>query len=439
MTDPHPYATVNHRTALGAALAKHILRFRTDRHYRLGEPEIGTLDTIWSRRARNPQIVLECRAMSLMLANPCRNRRSRFRARFIAAYSRAFFLACPLWSRLIREFHKLSGTSWDYTLPLFDPHIVHALEEEAPSDPVIATFVRDIARRLDASGAYVDTKAYRQAFDTYSEALVYRMLKAAGAGTIRVDRMPETDDSTPDFECTLLCLDPPRTFYIEVKTPDILHADQRHAELLDEGMLAQDALDKQVAAGKQVAIGMREVAPYRKYLKNREYDWRSVRMTIDRLIEKSRQAFKPSQFQLGPTFALVSLLRLSLHDHGDRPLAPFAYSPYGGGACVSGALWNVCFGHAGDPIHRSPEFEGAGTVDGRLAREGVLVGYERLPGPGVLFLRNERDGYRLDGLYDEYWVSGDGWSNIQTEEVLFALCRRFNNSKNTNAHILTMP
>ena len=204
-------------------------------------------------------------------------------------------------------------------------------------------------------------------------------------------------------------------------------------------MLSQDDLDRQLAAGKRMAMTLREVSPYRKYGKDDEYDWRSVRVSIDRLIAKCRQAFKSPQFSLGPTFALANLLRMPIHDQGDRPLAPFAYCPHIGGACVSGALWNVCFGNVGDPIHRLPDFEGAGTADGRLTREGVLVGNERLPGPGVIFLRREADGYRLDGLYDAYWKSGDAWSNIQTEEVLFALCRKFNDAKNTNAHELSNP
>ena len=58
-----------------------------------------------------------------------------------------------------------------------------------------------------------------------------------------VERLPEVDNSTPDFKCTLSG-NPGHTFYIEVKTLDIVHADQRHAEILDEGMLVQDQLEQ---------------------------------------------------------------------------------------------------------------------------------------------------------------------------------------------------
>jgi hypothetical protein len=168
--------------------------------------------------------------------------------------------------------------------------------------------------------------------------------------------------------------DPQRVFYVEVKTLDIVHADQQHPVLLGDGMLAQDDLNKQIESGRTVAMALSETAPYRKFGGDPGYDWRSVRMSIERLIEKCRQTFKSSQFKLGPTFAFVSLLRMPIHDDGVRPLAPFAYIDHGGGACVSGTLWNVCFGQLGDPVHRFPDFEGAGTRDGRLEREGMLVG-----------------------------------------------------------------
>ena len=186
-----------------------------------------------------------------------------------------------------------------------------------------------------------------------------------------------------------------------------------------------------------MALG--EVAPYRKFGDDPDYDWRSVRMSIERLIDKCRQSFKSSQFQLGPTFALVSLLRMPIHDHGVRPLAPFAYCSLNGGACVSGSLWNICFGEIGDPIHRTPEFEGKGTCDGRLKREGMLVGNERLNSPGIIFLRKEHERCRLDGIIDAYWRVEGQWSTNDTVDVVTILCQKFNDKNNSNAFLLSNP
>ena len=130
--------------------------------------------------------------------------------------------------------------------------------------------------RLAGAGDFVDQKAWRQAFETYSEAIAYRLLRNAGGHRISVERMPEEDSLTPDFKCTLAG-DPPRTFWVEVKTLDVVHADQRHAEMLDEGMLARDRLDKQVASGKRFAMTMSEIAPFRKA---RRRTWDTRRATL---------------------------------------------------------------------------------------------------------------------------------------------------------------
>ena len=289
------------------------------------------------------------------------------------------------------------------------------------SDGAIGYFVEKALDRLARAGDFVDQTAWRQAFEIYSEAVVYRLLRDAGAGRITVERMPEDNGATPDLKC-LHSGDPPRTFYVEVKTLDVVHADQRHPEMLDEGILVRDRLDKQVASGKHIAMTTSEIARYRRFGGDPDYDWRAGRISIERRSQKFRQNFKPKQFALGPTFALASLLRMPIGDRGLRPLAPFAHRDLNGGACVSGELWTVCFGSVGDPIHRSPEFEGKGTFDGRLKSDGILVGDDRLDSPGVLFLRHEDGHYRLDGIIDACWSREGAWSTNNTETVVWILC-----------------
>jgi hypothetical protein len=129
---------------------------------------------------------------------------------------------------------------------------------------------------------------------------------------------------------------------------------------------------------------------------------------------------------------------MPIGDIGLRPLAPFAYCDLNGGACVSGALWNVCFGGSAIPS-TSPEFEGKGTCDGRLEREGILVGDQRLDAPGVLFLRHEDGDYRLDRLIDACWRMEGRWSTNDTVDVVDVLCRAFNDERNSNAYRLSNP
>ncbi|OSI80609.1 hypothetical protein BSZ21_00600 [Bradyrhizobium canariense] len=128
-------------------------------------------------------------------------------------------------------------------------------------------------------------------------------------------------------------------FFIEVKSLDIVHAPQRLPEMLDEGMEVQIDVDRQIADGQRVAVGVEEIAPHRPYGNDPDYDPRSVRGTIETLIEKAAGNFKNTQFKRGPTFALANILRLPRPESGTGTLAPFYYDRAMGGACVSGVLW----------------------------------------------------------------------------------------------------
>ena len=143
-----------------------------------------------------------------------------------------------------------------------------------------------------------------------------------------------------------------------------------------------------------------------------------------------------AQFALGPTFALANLLRLPLPPQGANALAPFFYHPLYGGACVSGVLWHMVFGELGAPIHRIPDFEGAGTTDGNLQKAGILIGSALTAvAPGVITFYYDAEGYRFNGLYDSRWKSSvSDWSNIETEAVLEALCGDFNSKDNSMSH-----
>ena len=301
----NPYDDISGRTVLGRAFLAHQARFRRDAALSLPAVSTGVLDAVSSRSDRGAEIAQSRDGMAALLADP-QAAGDAFRARFMAGYETARAAACPLWTVIRRENHKLSRVSSDYTLTHFDPSALYALEEEAPSDHVVERFVGQMLDRLAKAGDFVNQKAWRQAFEIYSEAVVYRMLRNAGGHRISVERMQENDGSTPDFRCTLAS-DPPRMFYVEVL--DIVDAEQRHPEMLDEGMLARDRLDKQVASGKRIAMTMDEIAPYRKFGGDPDYDWRAGRMSIERLIGKCQQNFKPKQFALGPTFALASPAR----------------------------------------------------------------------------------------------------------------------------------
>ena len=100
-----------------------------------------------------------------------------------------------------------------------------------------------------------------------------------------------------------------------------------------------------------------KIAPYKVVGATTGHDWRSLITVVDTLRNKCRQAFKSTQFTLGPTFALALLDRLVLPG-AIHALAPYYYEPFHSGACVSGVLWHAAYGTIGTPIFRICEFEG---------------------------------------------------------------------------------
>lgn len=201
-------------------------------------------------------------------------------------------------------------------------------------------------------------------------------------------------------------------------------------------MDAQLDLERQRRDGKSIAMAETEIAPYRPYKSDRGYDPRSARGVIETLIEKGNNNFKATQFALGPTFALANLLRLPLPGQAEYGLAPFFYDSPNGGACVSGVFWHMAFGEFDTPIHRTPDFEGAGTLDGNLQKAGLLV---KSPvsgiAAGLIAFYHEEAAYRFNGLYDSRWKNEEyGWTDFETELVLDAVCGDFNSKDNGLAH-----
>jgi hypothetical protein len=361
-----------------------------------------------------------------------------FVTQFIEVYNAARQRAYPLSWAIQTEMDEFSGITGDYTLQCLDRGMLQLMDDEALIDPTMKTFVDEMLKRLQAESPRPQHEIYPEVLEIYSEALVYRLLKEQGGGRLKIKKVPRDG---PDFECVLRYGEPGTgdrdlIFYIEVKTLDIVDPVQRLPQVLDEGLDTAIELERQQLAGGKVAIAEQVIAPYRKGDVDTAYDPRSPRLVIETLINKAGGNFKASQFKRGPTFALASLLRLPLPGQGSSTLAPFFYYPGRGGACISGVLWHMAFGEIGAPVHRLPEFEGAGTSDGKLERAGLLVDPAiQLAAAGLIVVHYDKGAYRFDGLYDAHWEDPENsWSNTETEIVLSVLCGRVNDRGNGSAH-----
>jgi hypothetical protein len=283
--------------------------------------------------------------------------------------------------------------------------------------------------KLNRVRSKLDITAYNQLFEIYSEAMVLHFLRGRGIATTRiVDTL-----SAPDFRC-----EPKdgRPFFVEVKALDIVGGAIRHKQIMEEGLAPHIEIERQQRAGRRVAIAESEIAPYRKPFDDADYDAYSTKRVIDTLREKCQQAFKASQFERGPTFALVVADRLILNG-GKSDLAPFYYSEHGSsGACISGVIWQAAFGTEGTPVLRCPEFEGKPSVEGHLDKPGLYVDSGRqFPGKGLVVLQKSGRRRLSHGLQAPT-VESDDWSDEDSEAALHSMCDAWNDQENTRGYEL---
>src|SRR5262249_29149776 len=148
----------------------------------------------------------------------------------------------------------------------FDRGMLQAMDDEAFMDTTMKTFVDEMLQKLQSKSPRPRHEIYRHVLEIYSEALVYRLLKEQGEGRLQIKK---TAGDGPDFECVLRYDERDNeerdlSFYIEVKTLDIVDPVQRLPQMLDEGLDAEIELERQQSAEKNVAISEQVIAPYRK-------------------------------------------------------------------------------------------------------------------------------------------------------------------------------
>jgi len=429
-----------HSTDLANAFENHLKNFRGQQEYALGTVESGWLNALRDRalKTREKSLLEATEKLLALLGNP--GHYDDFKEQFNDSYEAARKSAYPVSNKIIEELHFHLDTTQDYTLKCIDLGQVRAIEDDALTDRSMKVFTEEMLDKLLAKTASPKHEVYRSVFDIYSEALVCRLLRERTSGRLKIEKIPESSEPGPDFECELVIelngQAQKLSFYIEVKSLDIVHAPQRIPEMHDDGMKVQIELDRQVAGGNQIAIAEGVVAPYRGYGDDADYDPMSIRAVIEKLIQKAAGNFKNTQFGRGPTFALVNSLRLPLPGQGAGTLAPHYYDPDNSGSCVSGALWHLAFGKFGAPIHRAPNFEGEGTADGTLGCNGILVDPGLgLDSPGLIALHFDEGAYRFDGFFDPHWkLENEDWSDVQTGHVIHELCGDYNDLINSRAH-----
>ena len=341
------------------------------------------------------------------------------------AYNRSLDTAFPTTQAFLKWSHQFHGLSQEHNLTSISLPRLRQLEEASRVDANLGELLKELRIAFTRIGGLNDSQGFRQAFEFYGEALAYSLLSAK----FQTKRIVAKSSSMPDFSCSL---PNGKEFFVELKTFDIVDGPFRSAQMHEDAMQQHIEIESQTNRGAPVAIAAREVAPYKRaFCKPGEYDPASLLSVIVTLIDKARSAFKPTQFTQGPTFAFVLCDRLLLPG-GKHSVAPHYYER-GGSAIVSGVLWHTCFGQAGWPISRIPDFEGKPGIEGYMSSNGLLSD-AALPFPSgaLIFADTTWQEDSVLGLYDASWTSSSpSWTKEDTEEVLQTLCSAFNDAENS--------
>ena len=177
-----------------------------------------------------------------------------------------------------------------------------------------------------------------------------------------------------------------------------------------------------------------EIAPDKKAF-GKPCDAASLLRVIDTLRDKSRLAFKSSQFAQRPTFAFALCDRL-LIPAGKHAAAPYYVERGAGNTLASGVLWQTCFGVVGSPIVGDPR-----ALHTRRPF-GLVVPIRRTthsPFPLVQSFADTswpKDG--VFGLFQTAWDASAGvWTTDDTEEVMLRHSTALNDESSAGIYHLT--
>jgi hypothetical protein len=346
------------------------------------------IDTLATTNPASPVVLRHQRLTSLLADQQQLFESKSLRDEFKRVYDEAEAITFPAATAYKEHSQYLQKWTRNWSLVWVRLDRLRALDLKAHSDPTFAQYISDMKARLPDIADAPNVAAYSQFFERYSEALVLELLRSKNLPTERVPEEKEKSKNTPDFKCRL---EGDRTFFVEVKTLDIVGGEFRQDEMMVDAIDSAVDLERQEAEGKRIAMTESEIAPFKRYGETDTYDSRSLMRVIDTIREKSFQAFKPAQFTKGPTLALAVHDRLGTF-HSQYELAPYYPNHQNPTNCESGVLWHAAFGRLGTPIFRQPEFEGKPGLEGHLSAFGIFVDPgRRFPGLAFINVMRARD------------------------------------------------
>ncbi len=306
----------------------------------------------------------------------------------------------------------------------FEQENLEKLDSEAVSDTFIAHKKKKILDLIKDTRIDFDPKL-KSAYDEYSEALTYLVLKSKFPS---VDRVPEKKgENTPDFKIEFTCDNNSEIqnciIYAELKSMSFADRNLNYKKAMEQGLESQIEIERQLKKGSKVGFGIVEIQPLHKG--NKKYDSYSTRYAIETLIDKIEQNIKEGQYSIGNTVLIVDLKQLTLPSYFKEGAVPiFQENKYN--SFMSGVQWNVAFGKAGYLIFKPIEFEGKENTDGELQKDGILINRDYIKAIVFLDYSLSDKEPKIIGLHKQRNISDC------VEAFLYKFCDFVNDERNTN-------
>jgi hypothetical protein len=253
---------------------------------------------------------------------------------------------------------------------------VATVESEATAIPALARYVDDLLRLVRMPSFAIDEQATNDFAQTLGEA---HFMALAAAHGIKLAKVPEESIPTPDFQL----LGRKQPLHFEVKTLSVGGGKRGIQKTLQDAANATDEIDRQVEAGRSVAVTTQVVVPYGEMTPN--YSGQ-IHFAIDTMLEKIRSNIKLGQYSRPNTFLVVDLSLLQVMPGGRENLRPRYPDPQTADAKVSGMLWAVAFGILDTNIYEFADFEGKPNFGAKLGKFGILSDPELQSIKGLLFV-----------------------------------------------------
>jgi hypothetical protein len=265
----------------------------------------------------------------------------------------------------------MSDLTISWPIVCIDPDVLDDIEKSAGAgDALLARSCKAMLGHFKNIRQPQDQIPISQAYEEYSEASIYLLLKQRG---LNLDRTPGTGGvgkKRPDFVHS----QNNGELYIEVKSLDFDEGQFRHNRLAVRAMENAAELDGRsrtpgVHIGRELEISSFDLGA-------------GPAERIEIIIRKVRGNAKLEQLRYGPTLLVVDLGRLNVDATDPSCLTPIYFDQGAAGdpACASGELWHISLGRVGNMIYKLPSFAGQTNLDRQLTEDGTLVEYPELLG-----------------------------------------------------------